>query len=189
MNNTSNIKHDTSAQLLLSIVVPIYNSEKYLEECLLSLFKQDIALESYEVIAVDNGSRDSSAAIIDRLQIEYPNLRKVTLEINQLPSGARNAGMDVAQGKYLMFVDSDDYLHPNVLRSLIAFIEKDNLDFVHFNVDCLSGGQITHYSTSPTTPIMTGVELYHQDIKPRHQRGQPFAERRDPSAAPGDHRP
>ena len=86
----------TSKELILSIIVPVYNAERYLEECLRSLFVQDIPAEAYEVIAVDNGSRDTSASIIDRLQVEYPNLRKVTLETNQLPSGARNAGMDAA---------------------------------------------------------------------------------------------
>ena len=114
MKQTLNIKDKTSEQLMLSIVVPVYNAERYLEECLRSLFVQDIPADTYEVIAVDNGSRDGSAALIKQLQNEYANLRLVTLIENQLPSGARNAGMDAAKGKYMMFVDSDDYLYPNM---------------------------------------------------------------------------
>lgn len=165
MNIKSKIKHNTSEQLVLSIIVPVYNAERYLEECLRSLYMQDMPMDEYEVIAVDNGSRDSSAAIINRLQTEYPNLRKVTLEVNQLPSGGRNAGLDAAQGKYLMFVDSDDYLYPNVLQSLIGAIEAENLDFVHFESDTLYEGVITKNTSLPSTPIVTGAELYFSGIK------------------------
>lgn len=157
----------TSNELILSIIVPVYNAERYLEECLRSLFVQDIPADAYEVIAVDNGSRDSSAAIIDHLQAKYPNLRKVTLETNQLPSGARNAGMDAAQGKYLMFVDSDDYLYPNVLQSLISVIDTDNLDFAHFESDNLFDGKIIPGERYDATPIMTGVELYRMNLTHR----------------------
>lgn len=157
----------TSKELILSIIVPVYNAERYLEECLRSLFVQDISADAYEVIAVDNGSRDASAAIIDRLQTEYPNLRKVTLEVNQLPSGARNAGMDAAQGKYLMFVDSDDYLYPNALQSLISVMENDNLDFAHFESDNLLEETIISGDRYEATPIMSGVELYHMNLAHR----------------------
>lgn len=152
-------------ELILSIIVPVYNAERYLEECIRSLFTQDILVDSYEVIAVDNGSRDSSAVIIDRLQTQYPNLRRITLEQNQLPSGARNAGMDAAQGKYLMFVDSDDYLYPNMLKRLVNEIEHDDLDFVHFSSDTLCEGVITKNASLPTTPIISGAELYFSGIK------------------------
>lgn len=154
-------------ELILSIIVPVYNAERFLEECLRSLYMQDMPMDEYEVIAVDNGSRDSSAAIINRLQTEYPNLRKVTLEVNQLPSGGRNAGLDAAQGKYLMFVDSDDYLYPNVLKGLVGLIDADNLDFVHFESNNLLDGKIIPGNRYGTTPIMSGVELYHKNLAHR----------------------
>lgn len=152
-------------ELILSIIVPVYNAERYLEECLRSLFVQDIPVDVYEVIAVDNGSRDGSAALIKQLQNEYANLRSVTLIENQLPSGGRNAGMDAAKGKYLMFVDSDDYLYQNVLKHLIEEIEKDDLDFVHFSCDILCEGNITKGKTIETTPIMSGSDLYLSGIE------------------------
>lgn len=152
-------------ELILSIIVPVYKADRYLEECLRSLFVQDIPYEVYEVVAVDNGSPDKSAEIIDRLQDEYPNLRKVTLGKNQLPSGGRNAGMDAARGIYLMFVDADDYLYPNVLNYLIEAISHENLDFVHFSNDTLCEGKITNEPSLATTPVMTGASLYFEDIK------------------------
>lgn len=152
-------------ELILSIIVPVYNAERYLEECLRSLFVQDIPAANYEVIAVDNGSRDSSAAIIKTLQSEYSNLRVVTLAENRLPSGGRNAGMDAAKGKYIMFVDSDDYLNPNVLSRLVDEIEKDYLDIVHFSNDTLMEGAIIKEQSVPTTPVMSGVDLFFMDLK------------------------
>lgn len=152
-------------ELKLSILVPVYKAERYLEECLRSLFEQDIPMETYEVVAVDNGSPDGSADIIKRLQKEYTNLRLVTLKENQLPSGGRNAAMDAAKGKYIMFVDADDYLYPNVLGRLIKEIEKEDLDFVHFSNDTLCEGKITKEPSLATTPVMTGASLYFEDIK------------------------
>lgn len=151
-------------ELMLSIIVPVYNAERYLEECLLSLFKQDIPVDAYEVIAVDNGSCDSSAAIINRLQTEYPNLRKVTLEVNQLPSGGRNAGLDAAQGKYLMFVDSDDYLYPNVLKSLVEIMDVDNLDFAHLDCDFLIDDKIIKGHYTDATSVVSGIDMYHMNL-------------------------
>lgn len=150
-------------ELMLSIIVPVYNAERYLEECLRSLFVQDIPADAYEVIAVDNGSRDGSAAMIKKLQNEYANLRLVTLVENQLPSGARNAGMDAAKGKYLMFVDSDDYLYPNVLKSLVDAIERDILDFAHFDADLLQDGKIVQCEKKETG-VLSGVDLYHMNL-------------------------
>lgn len=147
-------------ELILSIIVPVYNAERYLEECLRSLFVQDIPVDAYEVIAVDNGSRDGSAVLIKQLQNEYANLRLVTLIENQLPSGGRNAGMDAAKGKYLMFVDSDDYLYPNVLQSLIDAIEKDDLDFAHFDADLLVEDKIKPGLRTEKTDVLTGEEFY-----------------------------
>ena len=152
----------TSNELILSIIVPVYNAERYLEECLRSLLVQDLPSEAYEVIAVENGSRDSSAAIIDRLQTEYRNLRKVTLETNQLPSGARNAGMNAAKGKYLMFVDSDDYLYPDILEVLVAEMEREeNLDFILYDSAVLHEGEIYYRRQKMDASIVSGIDLYH----------------------------
>lgn len=154
-------------ELMLSIIVPVYNAERYLEECLRSLFAQDLPSDAYEVIAVDNGSRDGSAALIKQLQSEYPNLRLVTLVENQLPSGARNAGMDAAKGMYLMFVDSDDYLYSNVLQSLVNAIVKDDLDFAHFDSDLLVDNKIVIGQRTDSNNVLSGADLFR--INPCHK--------------------
>lgn len=121
----------------LSIIVPIYNVAPYLRKCVDSLLAQDIS--DYEIILLDDGSTDNSGTIADEL-IAYPQplpkrrgvLMKVIHQENKGLSAARNTGIAVAQGEYIMFVDSDDYLQPNVLRMLMEQIERDNLDVLRF---------------------------------------------------------
>ena len=93
----------------LSIIVPVYNSEEYLSRCLDSILDQDMT--SYEVILVDDGSTDSSALICDRYSATDPRFRTIH-KPNGGVSSARNAGLNLAKGEYVMFVDSDDVLTP-----------------------------------------------------------------------------
>ena len=121
----------------LSIIVPIYNVAPYLRKCVDSLLAQDIS--DYEIILVDDGSTDNSGAIADELTAysqPLPKGKGVSMRVihqeNAGLSAARNTGIAVAQGEYIMFVDSDDYLQPNVLRTLMEQIERDNLDVLRF---------------------------------------------------------
>ena len=116
----------------LSVIVPVYNVEAYLKKCVDSLLEQDIAPEDYEIILVDDGSTDSSSGICDGLASLHSNIVVIHKENGGL-SSARNAGIDAAAGKYIQFVDSDDYLLPNVLGSILPHIKRDNLDILRFN--------------------------------------------------------
>ena len=124
----------------LSIIVPIYGVEQYLRKCVDSLLNQDI--DNYEIILVDDGSPDDCPQICDeyaRLMNERVNELtneriKVIHRKNGGLSAARNSGIEVAQGKYIMFVDSDDYIEPNVLSGLIAQVECDNLDVLRYRL-------------------------------------------------------
>lgn len=92
---------------IISIIVPIYNVEKYLEECVLSIVNQ--TWENKQIILVDDGSTDNSGKICDRLQTEYPYIEVIHKKNGGLAS-VRNAGLDIAIGEYVGFVDSDDYI-------------------------------------------------------------------------------
>lgn len=117
----------------LSIIVPIYNVAPYLRKCVDSLLAQDYA--DYEIILVDDGSTDNSGAIADEIVSEAmgcsPTLR-VIHQTNVGLSAARNTGTRAAQGDYIMYVDSDDYLQSNVLGALMQQIESDQLDVLRF---------------------------------------------------------
>lgn len=94
----------------LSVIVPIYNVEKYLPRCLDSLLCQGMETKEYEVICVNDGSTDNSAAILAEYEKKYPDIFRVVTQGNQGVSVARNIGMQMAQGEYIAFVDSDDYV-------------------------------------------------------------------------------
>ena len=124
----------------LSIIVPIYNVAPYLKKCVDSMLQQDIS--DYEIILVDDGSTDDSGVIADEIVSEAmgngqwaidnsPTLR-VIHQPNAGLSEARNTGTRAAQGEYIMYVDSDDYLEPNVLGALMEQVERDQLDVLRF---------------------------------------------------------
>lgn len=107
----------------LSIILPVYNVEEYLEECLESLVKQDYS--DFEILAVNDGSKDNSLKILKKYEKKYPKILKVYDKENGGVSTARNYGMEKAKGKYIFFVDSDDYILPNTLKKLDKYIEED----------------------------------------------------------------
>lgn len=111
----------------LSIIVPVYNVEKYLERCICSLLDQDISPDEYEIIMVNDGSTDKSGIIAEQLQQSNTNVILLT-QNNQGLSEARNTGLKNAKGQYIMFVDSDDKLFPNVLGTLLSIAINNKLD-------------------------------------------------------------
>lgn len=126
-----------SKEMQLSIIVPIYNVALYLRKCVDSLLTQDIS--DYEIILVDDGSTDNSGAIADEMAHAFslsPLASRLQLRVihqsNAGLSAARNTGIAAATGDYILFVDSDDYLQPNVLGTLLKQAERDNLDVLRF---------------------------------------------------------
>jgi glycosyltransferase involved in cell wall biosynthesis len=102
----------------LSIIVPIYNVENYVERCLRSLEDQNIPKDSYEIICINDGSPDKCREIIVGLQTEYNNIILIDQE-NQGVSCARNNGIKNASGKYLLFIDPDDYVDRDCLDGIL----------------------------------------------------------------------
>lgn len=118
---------------LLSVIIPLYNSAKWLPKCLDSVLDQDVPLDELEVICINDGSPDNSEEIALKYQQKYPNTIVVLSQENQGPSGARNNGMKHATGKYLCFVDPDDYVEPQVFGGLIKKMTEGDLDMLRFN--------------------------------------------------------
>lgn len=113
----------------LSIIVPVYNVEKYLKRCINSLFvKGNI---TYEVLLVDDGSTDNSAAICDQIGAERENF-KVFHKENEGLGYTRNFGIDHAVGDYILFVDSDDYIKSDSICELIKYMREKQLDVAWF---------------------------------------------------------
>lgn len=134
----------------LSIIVPVYNVDKYLSKCLDSLLQQDIELDDYEIIIVNDGSIDDSLTIAKTYQAKYSNIQ-ILSKVNAGLGAARNTGITAAIGKYMFFVDSDDYIQPNSLRALLSIIETKKLDALRFNFQNVDeAGQILQKKKNAT---------------------------------------
>ena len=116
----------------LSFIVPLYNSAKWLEKCLFSILEQDISESEMEIICINDGSPDNSAELAREIGKKHPSIIVID-QPNQGPSGARNTGMKAATGKYLCFVDPDDYVEPNVYGKLVRQMEDEQLEAIRFN--------------------------------------------------------
>lgn len=115
----------------LSIIVPVYNVEPYVERCLRSLLeKQELSLTNYEVIVTNDGSPDNSRAVVERLQQEFSNLILIN-QVNQGVSMARNSAIAIAQGDYILPIDPDDYAVPQCLLPALEQAERNNLDVLY----------------------------------------------------------
>lgn len=112
---------------VISVIIPVYNVEAYLPQCMDSLLAQDY--EQLEVILIDDGSRDESGAICDAYAAKDSRV-KVIHQPNGGAAAAKNAGLRVATGEYLTFLDSDDYLEPNVYGYMVEILRKENADAV-----------------------------------------------------------
>ncbi len=110
---------------LISIIVPIYKVEKYLEHCVNSILNQTV--KDIEVILVDDGSPDNCGAICDELAKTDSRIRVIHKPNGGL-SDARNAGIDIAEGKYIGLVDSDDYIAPTMYEKLLKALEENDAD-------------------------------------------------------------
>ena len=136
---------------LVSIVLPVYNVEAYLEQCIHSLLAQ--TYPSLELILVDDGSTDQSGALCDKLAKEDARIRVIHQE-NRGVSSARNHGMDCATGEYIGFVDPDDWIEPKMIQSLVEALRKND-----------AGGAFCGYWEQPETVTKTDRPILHAPEK------------------------
>lgn len=113
--------------MLFSIIIPVYNAEKTIDRCIQSVLKQDFS--DFEIIVINDGSTDNSGMLCEQYAKKYNNVF-IKHKKNMGLSAARNDGMKYAKGKYIIFLDSDDYWQPNILNGLAK--EAVNCDLVVF---------------------------------------------------------
>lgn len=140
----------------ISIIIPVYNAEQYLEECLLSISQQTFG--DFEILAINDGSTDSSLEILNQY-LEKEARLKVLSQANQGVSAARNLGLKYAQGEYITFVDADDWLHPETLEHYIEIVNHENSDIV-----------ISQFLKRKSTEKPTGISIKSFDRKAIEQK-------------------
>ena len=159
----------------VSIILPVYNVEKYLEDCIESAVNQ--TLDEIEIIAVNDGSTDNSLDILVSYSNKYPNI-KIVNQDNKGLSGARNSGLKIAKGEYIYFLDSDDYIDTNSMEYCYSLSKSYDLDIITFDADVfLDGG----YNLNPlsgnydrknklNSHVMSGEEFYNYSKQNRGYR-------------------
>lgn len=115
-----------------SIIVPVYNVEKYLSKCLDSIINQ--TNKDYEILIINDGSTDNSQEIINKYVKDYPSKVKSYIKENGGLSDARNFGVKKATGEYLIFVDSDDFLDIKLLENLENIVQKNEIDLIGYSL-------------------------------------------------------
>jgi len=126
---------------LLSVIIPVYNVEPYLEQCLDSVVNQ--TYKDLEIICINDGSTDNSLKILEKYQKKDSRIKLINQK-NKGLSGARNAGLDVAKGEYIAFVDSDDYLELNAYEEAMKVMLTDkNVDLVEFRTNTFADNNDT----------------------------------------------
>lgn len=148
----------------LSIVIPAYNAGSYLDECLDSCVRQDLDSEKYEIIIINDGSTDSTGDIAAKWAAEHRNIKVITQE-NKGLSMARNAGIEAAEGKFIMFVDSDDTIAENCLEGLTARCLADDLDMLRFCAANIIGNVPSRRFSYKDAGTVSGKDLLKEDFQ------------------------
>lgn len=148
---------------MLSVVIPVFNVEPFIERCIRSLENQDISHNEYEIICVNDGSPDNSREVITRLGDEYNNIILVD-QMNQGVSVARNVGLEKARGQYVLFIDPDDYVMESsfnrILKEIIEFKAQMAIPgylFVDEGGNILGQKIFDNYASR----VCTGIEAYY----------------------------
>ncbi len=146
---------------MISVIIPVYNVEKYLAECVDSVLGQSYI--DYEVILVDDGATDSSGTLCDTYAARDPRIRVIHRENGGL-SAARNTGLKAARGEYVYFLDSDDYIEPKTLELLATKAEQENADVVFFDGyvffdECPEDDSVSRYTRKVPYPTRQGREM------------------------------
>ena len=155
---------------LVSIVIPVYNAELYLNRCIDSVLAQ--TFKDFELILIDDGSKDSSLEILR--QYENKEYIKVISQEHRGPALTRNRGIDVASGKYIMFIDSDDYVDSDYVEAYVSKIEAENCDVVMGGFTKITGEHVDFKRTPGNGPfskyIVTGPvsKIYKKDFIVEH---------------------
>lgn len=150
----------------LSIIIPFYNVEKYIAQCLDSVVNQDIPLSDYEIICVNDASPDHSRDIVLDYMKRYPNIRLIEHEYNKKLGTARNTGRKAARGKYIWHVDSDDMIAHNCLKTILNQCDDYDLDviemgYLNLYMDDISDS-VSHYQVPRDNAIYSGPDYFEK---------------------------
>lgn len=115
----------------LSVIIPMYNAEKYIKRCIESVYRQDLDINNFELLVVNDGSTDNSLEIVKDYLTSYKNIRFFSQK-NSGQGAARNLGIKHATGEYILFLDSDDFLLPQSINKILSIVKHVSCDVINF---------------------------------------------------------
>lgn len=151
--------------MILSIIIPVYNVEKFVERCIRSCEDQDLPEREFELVVVNDGSPDGSLAIVESLAKEFSNMKIISQENSGL-SVARNTGMKNACGEYYMFVDSDDWIAKNCLGKLTTKLKMENPDALAICAANVIDDVPKRRHAYPDETMISGRDLLKMGVSP-----------------------
>ena len=151
----------SSKNKLISIIIPVYNVAHYLEKSIGSVYNQGLLENEFEVIIVDDGSTDDSLIVEQNFTKEKNNVLIVSQK-NKGLGGARNTGIENAKGDYILFLDADDWILPNVLPNIIEIASENQLEILEFGAQGIDlDGTIKYDIRKKSNLIMNGIDYYN----------------------------
>lgn len=146
----------------LSFILPCYNVSPYVGRCIESIEAQDIPQTEYEVICIDDCSKDNTVEMIKEYQKRYSNIRLICHTENKTAGGARNTGIEDARGEYIWFVDPDDAIVPDKSVKLYEYAHKNDLDILVFNYSVSHDGNSVYEieQLKEETEILKGQDFF-----------------------------
>lgn len=154
----------------LSVLIPVWNCENYIDRCLNSLLNQGIPEEEFEILIMDDGSQDASWKILKTYEKAYPNIQLLA-QTNMGPCRARNALFEAAKGTYVYFLDADDYILCNSLGKILALGFEEQLDIISFETAITHDPDVVKedvsFSMADCSPVTSGEEFLM--AKPSHR--------------------
>ncbi len=152
----------------ISIIIPVYNQEKYLEQCIQSALEQDMS--DYQVLLIDDGSTDGSKEICKRYEAQNPAVQYIYQQNSGL-GGARNTGLRFAEGRYLFFLDADDAIESHCLKTLCEYMDENSLDILYMD-ELICDENLKTDRVSPTYPYMEALvekeKAFEYCMQPAH---------------------
>ena len=161
IRENASMSNTTTSAPIVSVVIPVYNVEQFLEDCVDSVLEQ--TFQYYEIILVDDGSTDNSGTMCDELSKRDSRIKVIHRENGGL-SAARNTGLSAAMGTYVYFLDSDDWIKPDMLKKLVTTAEEEKADVVFFDAfvfftDCEPDPNVYRYERTKQYETKTGQNM------------------------------
>ena len=146
---------------LVTVIIPVYNTQDYIEECVLSIENQKMDVSKIEVLLINDGSKDQSGNICENLSKKYANITYICKD-NSGVSDTRNIGIQRARGKYIMLLDSDDYLDNKSIKNLVDFFDKhyNEVDLITYPIYWDRNGKISLHGRYSSKNYDKGTGIY-----------------------------